>query len=170
MDEQTQLLRLLHLNDSAFPTGAFSHSFGLEAYTQAGIVRDARTLRDYLMGRLLDGMVRFDLVILREALHTAQTNNPETIIHLDERLSAMMTTHELREASTQVGRRFLRTALPLYGKAASQRYFDSIQQKRCSGHYAIAYATILADMGVGSDLALITYTNNFIMSQATARD
>ena len=115
MNAQARLLQLFHLNDSAFPTGAFSHSFGLETYTQTGTVRDASTLRAYLTGRLLDGMVRFDLVFLREALHAAQVQDTNVILELDQRLSAMMTVQELREASTQIGRRFLRAAAPLYG-------------------------------------------------------
>ena len=168
MIESVQLLQLLHLNDSAFPTGSFSHSYGLETYTQAGIVYDAITLRDYLSRRLLDGMVTFDFVFVREVLIAAQQNNMEFIDKLDEQISAMITAYELREASAQVGRRFLRTALPLYGGAAAAAYFEAVQQKRCSGHFAIAYGIVLGDMGISSETALLTYANAFVMGQAAA--
>jgi urease accessory protein len=166
--DPVHLLQLLHLNDSAFPTGGFSHSYGLETYTQAGIVHDQRTLREFLTGRLLDGMVRFDLVFVHEAHLAAQCNEIDRLYELDERLIAMMPVYELREASIQVGRRFLRTALPLYGGIASKHYFEAIQQKRCSGHFAIAYGVVLADMNIDSRLALLTYANIFVMGQAAA--
>ena len=35
-----RLLSLLHFADSALPTGGYAHSFGLERYCQAGLVRD----------------------------------------------------------------------------------------------------------------------------------
>ena len=35
-----RLVSLLHFADSAFPAGGYAHSFGLEHYCQAGIVRD----------------------------------------------------------------------------------------------------------------------------------
>jgi urease accessory protein UreF len=37
--DPAQLLMLLQWMDSAFPTGAFAHSGGLETYTQAEAVR-----------------------------------------------------------------------------------------------------------------------------------
>ena len=43
--DSAQLLTLLQWTDSAFPTGAFAHSNGLETYTQAGIVRRPPTSR-----------------------------------------------------------------------------------------------------------------------------
>lgn len=32
---------VLQMNDSLFPIGAYSHSYGLETYIQKGIVKDA---------------------------------------------------------------------------------------------------------------------------------
>jgi urease accessory protein len=40
----TALLRLLQLSDTAFPTGSFAHSMGLEAFAGAGRLRSAEDL------------------------------------------------------------------------------------------------------------------------------
>ncbi|MBZ0291707.1 MAG: urease accessory protein UreF [Anaerolineae bacterium] len=164
----TQLISLLQLADSAFPIGAFSHSYGLEAYVQAGIVYDSDSLRDFLRTRLLSGMVRFDLVFLRAAYLATQDADLDALLAMDERLSAMLTAFELREASIQVGRRFLRAALPLYGGPIADHYHDCIRQKRCSGHYVLVYALLLAEMGVPIKTAMFTYVHNFVVGQATA--
>jgi urease accessory protein len=44
----TRLLSLLHFGDSAFPTGGYAHSFGLETYCQAGLVRGREDLARFL--------------------------------------------------------------------------------------------------------------------------
>ncbi len=164
MMDAAALLPLLQLSDSAFPSGAFSHSYGLETYTQAGIVHDDRSLLEFLSVRLRESLACCDLVFLREA-HDADF---EWLCELDERLSAMMPVRELREASHQVGRRFLRSALPLYGGDMARRYFEAIQARQCSGHQPLAYSVIFSDLGAELQAALLSYTANFVMGQALA--
>ena len=47
-----RLLSLLHFADSALPTGGYAHSFGLERYCQAGVVRDRHGLERFLLAQL----------------------------------------------------------------------------------------------------------------------
>jgi urease accessory protein len=43
-----KILSLFQLCDSNFPTGAFSHSFGLESYIQENTVHNPDTFRQWL--------------------------------------------------------------------------------------------------------------------------
>ena len=47
-----RLLSLLHFADSAFPTGGYAHSFGLETYCQQGRVKGREDLERFLMAQL----------------------------------------------------------------------------------------------------------------------
>src|SRR5262249_57572519 len=47
-----RLLSLLHFGDSAFPTGGYAHSFGLETYCQSGIVQSRLDLERFLVAQL----------------------------------------------------------------------------------------------------------------------
>jgi urease accessory protein len=58
------LLHLLQISDSAFPTGSFSHSMGLEAFAEAGELTSAEDLRR-LVGLYLRAMATSDCVALR---------------------------------------------------------------------------------------------------------
>ena len=42
---------LLQINDSLFPIGGYSHSYGLETYIQKGLVNDGSTARLYIENR-----------------------------------------------------------------------------------------------------------------------
>jgi urease accessory protein len=46
------LLCLLQLTDTAFPTGVFAHSFGLETYIARGTVDNAATLEAFIANTL----------------------------------------------------------------------------------------------------------------------
>ena len=41
------LLTLMQINDSVFPIGGFTHSYGLETYSNKEIVHDSKTAKEY---------------------------------------------------------------------------------------------------------------------------
>ena len=41
------LLTLMQINDSVFPIGGFTHSYGLETYITKGLVHDSKTAKEY---------------------------------------------------------------------------------------------------------------------------
>ncbi|MEL7235000.1 MAG: urease accessory UreF family protein, partial [Chloroflexota bacterium] len=86
----------------------------------------------------------------------------------DEQLSAMLTVYETREASVQVGRRFLKAALPLYGDARTERYYTATREKRVDGHFVLAYGVVAAALDVTPEDALTAYAHAFVMGQAAA--
>ena len=107
------LLRLLQLTDSAFPTGAFAHSFGLETYVARGIIRTAATLEEFVANTLLHAMAPSDGVAC-VASSRAGADWQDQVQRLDLRLSAMKVVTESRQASHMLGTRYLRTATALF--------------------------------------------------------
>ena len=61
------LARLMTWLSPAFPVGAFSYSHGLEWAVEAGTVRDAATLGDWIEDVLRHGAGRTDAILLAEA-------------------------------------------------------------------------------------------------------
>jgi urease accessory protein len=100
--------RVLQLADSAFPTGGFAHSGGLEAAVQQGEVR----------GRA--GVERFVRELLWQAGHGALPllgaahREPETLPALDARAEAFLTSHVANRASRTQGRAFLDTCARIF--------------------------------------------------------
>src|SRR5262249_35937158 len=107
------LLSLLHFGDSAFPTGGYAHSFGLESYCQAGTVRDGEGVARFLVAFLEYSTGPCDATAAVGALVALQADNLEECRRLDETLEAMKPVREFREGSRQMGRQTLRVAASL---------------------------------------------------------
>lgn len=138
--------RLLQLCDSAFPSGAFSHSFGLETALDEGRItgtRDAAAwVGSYLHGSLATLDARAVVLAMRDAALVPQ---------LDEALSAAVFATEGRAAT----RRLARATLDAYRAMgldddALAAYRAAIDAGGAHGHHALAcalgYRAIAADV------------------------
>jgi urease accessory protein len=138
MDSQ-QLLSLLHFGDSAFPTGGYAHSFGLESYCQAGIVVDSDDVARFLMAQLEGATGPCDATAVVAVLGATQARDSESCRRMDERLEAMKPVREFREGSRQMGRQTLRVASSLTGDARLTAYLEEVNAGRVPGHHATAF-------------------------------
>ena len=108
--DSAALLSLLHFTDTAFPTGGYAHSFGLERYCQAGIVGDAEGVERFLLAQLEGSAGPTDATAAAAARRAISAGDLDACRALDETLEAMKPVRELREASRQMGRQTLRVA------------------------------------------------------------
>ncbi len=106
---------LLQLADSAFPTGGFVHSGGLEALVQAGEVR----------GR--DDLERFCAESARQTAHGALPivgaafDDPDRLAEIDAFAETTMWSHVAKRASEAQGWALLDTAVRSFGVARDAR-------------------------------------------------
>jgi len=134
-----QLLGLLHFGDSAFPTGGYAHSFGLESYCQAGIVRDAEGVKRFLATLLEGATGPCDATAASCAVYAIQTGELDECRRLDETLEAMKPVREFREGSRQMGRQTLRVAAALTGDARLATYLEEVSTGQAPGHHGVAF-------------------------------
>jgi len=113
----TWIARLLQTTDSFYPTGTYAHSFGLEGLTQAGVVHDRATLREFLLGQALPQLGRTELPLAARAWTAAAGAAPdwETLRSLCELGAALRGTREIRAASGAIGAQRLDFAVTLHG-------------------------------------------------------
>jgi urease accessory protein len=151
--------------DSAFPTGAFAHSGGLETYTQAGLVNTAGGLAR-LIAVKLESAAGTDLIIVHTAFSAYA--NDEKIIQLDSLCSASKLAKETRESSEKIGRRMLVSILNLMPDERLKFYQDAITSGRCAGHYAVVHGLVCAALGIEVRAALLTFAYALAANQTAS--
>jgi urease accessory protein len=157
------LLRLLQLTDSAFPTGAFAHSFGLETYVARGVVRDAAALEAFITNTLLHAVAPSDGLACA-AVARAGADWEDVLQRLDRRLTAMKIATEFRDASRALGTRFLRTVTPLFSPPRAASYLAAIEAKTLCGHVSLAYGLVCHDLALPIEPALAAWFRHYCAS------
>lgn len=149
----TALLAVLQLSDSAFPSGRYTLSHGLESCAQSGLVtgRPAE-LAALLTDCLRHGVARSDGVALACA-HRAASGSPgvldlDLVTRADRRLTAVKLSREAREASTRTGRALLATATAAFGAETVPEYAERVRRGEAPGNHAVIVGLISARAGV----------------------
>jgi urease accessory protein len=144
------LLATLQLADSAFPTGAYTLSGGLETLIEEGFIEDAAGMagcvRAFLLGRAAKG----DLAALVAAHRAALEQPPDvaTIVAIDRRLEATKMAAEERQGSRRVGRRIATEAARLAASTALAGFLEAIDDGSTPGTAAVAYGVAAAAMAI----------------------
>lgn len=157
------MLSLLQLCDSAFPTGAFSHSFGLETYIQEDIIHNKKTFFKWMETYILEQLVYTDGLACRLAYEALEGNQLEDIWKLDQMLRAQILAQESREGSRRIGERLLILGNQLYPSLPLSAYMEQVNDRKCNSHPAIAFAMIAHSLNIPKS----TTTSSFLFSSIT---
>ncbi len=126
------------LADSAFPTGGFAHSGGLEAAWQHGEVRDSEELFEFLQASLNQaGHAALPFV---QAAH----GEPQRLGDWDRLCEAFLSNHVANRASRAQGLALL---------AASQKSFkvNMTRLPRLAGHFAPMFGAVTNTLAVSAE-------------------
>ncbi|MBW4437842.1 MAG: hypothetical protein KME04_11945 [Pleurocapsa minor GSE-CHR-MK-17-07R] len=163
-----QLLRLLQWTDSAFPTGAFAHSGGLETYTQANIVRAPDDLAALIAVRL-EAAASTDMLIVQTVMGAVHADDWALIAHCDALCSASKIARESREASEKIGRRMLASVLNVLEDARLRRYQAMLAPSGpCAGHHAVVHGLACAASGIEARAGLLAFAYALVANQTAA--
>lgn len=145
--------RILQLCDSAFPSGAFSHSFGLETAVADGRIADAATFAAWLGAYLGGSAATFDARAL-----VLVVRDPASAVALDAALSASVFAVEVRSAT----RRLARATLDAFGAMGIDSpglaaYRAAVADGRAQGHHALVLGLGYAAIGAAPRDAACAY-------------
>ena len=159
--------RLLVLADSAFPTGAFAHSWGLEWAVRRGWVTGADDLYPWVRDALHFGVAPLEgRAVVRTVLLTAT----QRTVRLSDEVASFLPSREARTAGAQLGRSLLSAtgaafpALrdhPVYRElvAAARSRGDRVQ-------FPVAWGCVGGLLGIEADALVQGYLLNTVRQWA----
>lgn len=147
MSNVRQLLASLQFADSAFPSGFYTMSHGLEGYSQARLVsRDG--VQQLLAELLLHAVGPSDATALAAAHRAAAVGDIERVQEIDHRLLVSKLNAEMRTATVRSGHQLIDLGAELIEDALLAGYADLVRQRSTPGCQPVAAAVIYAASGV----------------------
>jgi len=105
--QSSALYRLMAWLSPSYPVGAFSYSSGIEWAVEAGDIKDADTLRDWLAVMIAQGGGFCDAVFFAHAHRAIAGNNDEALRAVAELAAAFAPSKERHLETTAQGRAFI---------------------------------------------------------------
>jgi urease accessory protein len=160
----SKLMPLLQLCDSNFPSGAFSHSFGLESYIQEQTVTNKETFFQWLKVYVEKQLCCTEGLACRFAYEALQQNQVDEIWKWDQLLYVQNLPMESREANRRIGERMIRMGIDLYDFPLLADYLTRIRSKKAFGHPALAYSIISYYLQIGKKETILTFLYSNIVT------
>lgn len=156
-------LKLFQFCDSQFPTGAFSHSFGLETYIQRGDVHNGASFQAWLEVFLKEQLTYTDGLAMRLVYEAIEANDTAAIERLDQLLFVQNIPRETRNGTKQMGKRMIQLARMIYHE---DQWLDWYGEKAAAyelhTHPAVVFTLLGYHLGIEIEkLLIITTTKMF---------
>ena len=155
---------LLQLTNAGFPTGAFSHSYGLETYVQAGTVNDLETFRAFARAYLHQALAPTDGAAVGLVHRAVGEQAWDPVIRLDRTLTALKLSREPRAASLKTGRALLRAAVEVFRTATLERYASLVASSEARGNLAVAFGCVTGSAGVTAEVGVLAFLASSVTS------
>lgn len=151
------LLPLLQLCDSSFPSGAFSHSFGLETYIQEEKITDKETFFQALSIYINKQLVFTDGLACRLAYELLESGGFSDLMELDQLLFVSSLANETRTGNRRIGTRMAKLCNDLYPSKNLNEYLTCINKKEAFGHSSIVFAMVSHLLRVDKDTCVTAF-------------
>lgn len=150
-----QLLTSLQFSDSAFPSGFYTMSHGLEGYRQAHLVA-AGGVEALLSDLLIHSVGPGDATAVAGAHRAALRSDWDRVEEIDQLLFASKLNAEMRTASVRSGHQFTDLAGEIIGGDGLAEYGRRVRNRTAPGCQPIAAAVAYAASGLETEQAVVS--------------
>lgn len=168
-DKYREELVLLQLNDSQFPIGSYSHSYGLETYVLHNLIKNSSDTKEYLFNYMSTTFYYNDLVAAFLAYKFFMENDLSSIVDLNIKLRASKSQMELRLASEKLGSRLISTVEKM-NVHMPEKYYECLRshsKREVLIHHAVSYGLITASLEIDLRSCLLSFAFNMAQAMVT---
>lgn len=156
----------LMLAGGTFPTGGFSQSYGLETYVENEVITNRIQFEEFLNSYVSSILAKSEGPYFCEAYRLASECVFEQIPALNQELSAMKLTRELRDSSHRTGKSFMRIVTSIIDDSVLKEFYSSTKSEGIN--YSVAFAVTAARLNISLQDALedffYTEINNLVQA------
>lgn len=143
---------LLQINDSAFPIGSYTQSFGLETYVLHGLIKNRDDAYKYLKALLHTQILYMDLLAIKLVYNAPNLQN---VLHIESLMNAATSARETRQGMQKIGARFIKTVLAM-NITHSKEFIAYSKESKYPTHPS-AYSIFCKTQNIEYDEALQSY-------------
>ncbi len=148
---------LLQINDSSFPIGSYTHSFGLETYIQQGIINNKEDVAKYIKSLLNTQILYTDLLLIKLIYETEELDE---ILRLESIVNVATPSKETRNGIKKIGARFIKA---IQSMKLNNNFFNLYAKKSSCKIHASAYAILCKTQYIEFNIAI----NYYLYSQTS---
>ncbi len=159
---------LFQVNDSLFPIGAYSHSYGIETYIQKKIITNSDSVYEYLKCNLKSNFLYTELLSIYLAYKYSEKGNIKKLLELENKLNASKSPREIRLASQKLGSRFIKTLISTnidYKNENFKVYSESNNENMHT--HTVAYGVFSQSVGIPLQKAIEGFLYSYTSSTIT---
>jgi len=158
--ECRKYLLLQQLNDSFFPIGSYTQSYGLETYVQQNKIFDSQSFYQYLIQNINFSFLYNELLAIKLAYGYAKDKAINEILYLDQLISATKPAYEIRQASIKLGSRLVKTITKLgigFKNNSFSEYCQQVELNFIYGHHALAYGALCGSLDLPYEYSILNF-------------
>lgn len=165
------LLSLMQLSDSAFPSGMYTTSSGLEALFNRGRVGGSRELHRLALAYLRMQVGTADCVALGNAYRAAMRSDLRRLVDADRTLFSTKLTMAVREASVRTGKQLLASGEAFAKGGVLHSYGLAVRSGKSPGTAPVVLAVVCGALkiGMGEAAFVLLYSSLVAMVGAGLR-
>ncbi|WP_439544230.1 urease accessory protein UreF [Hyphomicrobium sp.] len=150
-------LLLLQVSNSSFPTGSFSHSYGLETLIFEGAIHSPASAEQWCRNWLRFGVACGDGIAVVAAFRRTLYSNMDGMGKLVQLVEALKIGRESRDASAKTGAAFLTACRDVFKIPEIDRLDTSLKALGMRPHHAVVYGVAGAGLGFTEQQTIETY-------------
>lgn len=139
-----QFVRLLHLVDSALPTGSFAYSYGLESSLTFGLIDTPFKLRNYLYA-YLQQVASLEIPFINSCFTLSEGTDEMRDMAAD--YDALLLVPTLHRASIVQGKNWLKLLATFYPDAKLEELINWFGAQEIPLHFTLSFALTLRRAG-----------------------
>jgi urease accessory protein len=143
-----RLLTLLQLTNAAFPTGAFTHSYGFETWIEDRTIVTAADADRHCSDWLRFNLATCDAVAAALSHRWVLRDEFSGLVGIDRQLGALKLSRESRSASKMTGAALIAAGRDIFNPPQISRLAEMIRAGDCEGHHAVVYGTLSVGLGL----------------------